>query len=398
MGREDATPPAAPTLPARLVSLDAYRGFIMLAMASGGLALAQVAKHLPDGSLRDLLAYHFDHVAWVGGGFWDMIQPSFMFMVGVAMPYSYASRHSRGDSDARIMAHVLWRALVLVLLGVFLSSNWSARTDWTFTNVLSQIGLGYAFVYLLINRGPAVQLGAAAAILVGYWLLFVMHPLPGPDFNYAAVHAGPAERFVGHPLFAHFDKNANFASDFDRTFLNWFPRPKPFVANEGGYTTLNFVPSMATMIFGLMAGELLRSRYDRWRKLVALVLAGGLCLAVGVALGDTVCPIIKRIWSPSWAVYSSGWTFFMLAAFYAVIDVLGFRRWAFPLVVVGMNSIAMYCMAQLSKGWIASTLQRHLGEGIFEGPYGATVRAASVLAVMWLVCLWLYRRRVFIRI
>jgi predicted acyltransferase len=406
--------------PARLVSLDAYRGAIMLFMASGGLALPAVAANFPDDPTWQFLAFNTDHVPWVGCSLWDLIQPSFMFMVGVAMPYSIASRRAKGDSERKIVLHVLYRALVLVLLGVFLSSNWSRRTNFTFVNVLSQIGLGYAFLYLLLGRGPRVQIATLAGILFGYWLLFFLWPLPEPGFDYAGV--GWKDGWQGLPgWFAHWDMNTNAAAAFDNWFLNLFPRTEPFRFNEGGYQTLNFVPSLATMILGLMAGEMLRSPRGKWHKLGWLLLAGAVCLGLGWVAGEWVCPIVKRIWTPSWVLYSAGWTFWMLAGFFWVLDIHGWRGWAFPLVVVGMNSIAMYGMAQLLKGWVRSTLQIHLGPLALPGlthvvrpllammnvsvdpvwlndTFGPVTQSAAVLAVLWLVCLWMYRRGIFLRI
>ncbi len=434
-------PSKVPPAPPRLVSLDAYRGFIMLAMASSGLMVGKVLEEHPelsDNPVWRFFAYQLDHTAWTGCSFWDLIQPSFMFMVGVAIPYSYASRKAKGDSEASIFRHVLIRAFILIVLGVFLSSNWKSHTNVTFTNVLSQIGLGYAFVYLLRGRGLIWQMTAVLAILGGYWLLFYCYPLPDPDFDFGAVKASPETRFQG--LYAHWDKNANVAADADATFLNLFRRREPirfdfagrtweselFLRNEsfqfdgGGYTTLNFIPSIATMIFGLMAGELLRGGRRPATKRNLLILAGLVCLGVGLLTdysiwpdqlyvppvdeGGTavslfhVCPIVKRIWTPTWAVFSTGWTFLMLAAFFSVIDVYGYRRWAFPLTVVGMNSIAMYCMSQLMKPWLRETLKRHFGQNIFDGTFGPIVEAVAVLLALWLICLWLYRKKIFIRI
>ncbi len=140
-----------------------------------------------------------------------------------------------------------------------------------------------------------------------------------------------------------------------------------------------------------------------------LLLAGAVCVAAGIALDPsilpfvestawTLCPIVKRIWTPSWALYSGGWAFWMLAAFYWIIDVRGYRRWAVPLVVVGMKSIAIYCMVSLCKGWIRKTLVIHLGPKVFAGTYGPILESLAILLVLWLACLWMYRRRVFLRI
>jgi predicted acyltransferase len=403
-------PPAPPPpveKPARLVSLDAYRGFIMLTMASSGLAFGTVARTLFPANepplvderwrpLWDFLRFQTDHVAWVGCSFWDLIQPSFMFMVGVAIPYSYASRKARGESEGWIMVHTVWRALLLILLGVFLTSNGRSETIWEFPNVLCQIGLGYTFVYLLRGRGLAVQLAALAVMLAGVWALFTLWPLPASDFDYAAVGLKNWNEWL--PDFPHWNKNTNAAAVIDWWFLNLFPRTKPFEFNAGGYQTLNFVPSMATMLLGLMAGELLRGPRSRLAKVGILIAAGAICLALGLAAGETVSPIVKRIWTPSWALYSSGWTFLMLAAFYLVIDVWGWKGWAFPLVVVGMNSIAMYCMAQLLPAWIGTTLKIHLGPALFAGLYGPIVLRVAILFVLWLVCWWMYRRGLFLRI
>ncbi len=397
-----------PPLPPRLVSLDAYRGFIMLAMASSGFAFHQVVQKMEDPSpLWQFLGFQFEHVPWVGCAFWDLIQPSFMFMVGVAIPFSLAARTARGDTYPQQLGHAARRALILILLAVFLSSPeplprstsppMGPTTNWVFVNVLAQIGLGYVFVFLLAGRGFWTQLTAVVAILASYTLLLGLYPAPPADFDWKAVGV-PADWPHLTGWFAHWDKNSNAAHFFDVWFLNLFPRQEPFRFNGGGYQTLNFVPSMATMILGLMAGEMLLRPHSPARKFTLLVLAGVVCLALGMVLGETVCPIVKRIWTPSWAVYSAGWTFAMLAAFYGVIDVVGFRRWSFPLVVVGMNSIAMYCMSQQSRGYVRRNLEIHLGRWWLQGEYAPIVAATAILVVLWLVCLWLYRQRIFLRI
>lgn len=390
---------AAP--PDRLVSLDAYRGLTMVAMASGGLGLHQVSKNFPDSPFWDAVGYHFEHAEWIGCATWDLIQPSFMFMVGVAMAYSCASRQAHGQSYGRMFAHAVVRSIVLVLLGIFLRSDNRPQTNFTFEDVLTQIGLGYTFLFLLWGRSMRFQFGAALAILIGYWCLFYFYPLPGADFDYAKVGVGRDWPHL-QGMAAHWDKNTNAAATFDQWFLNLFPRSKPFVYNGGGYLTLSFIPSLATMIFGLMAGELLRSPRTSGQKFWILVMAGLVGLISGQLLHSTgICPIVKRIWTPSWTLFSTGWTLLILAAFYGVVDVLKYRRWTFPLVVVGMNSITMYCMEQLSHGWFYRTLRTHFGSGIFEflgKPYEPMLARLFVLLGMWLVCYWLYRQRIFIRI
>jgi predicted acyltransferase len=226
-------------------------------------------------------------------------------------------------------------------------------------------------------------------------------------------------------FFAHWERNTNPAAAFDRWFLNLFPRPphSPFTFNEGGYQTLNFIPSIATMIFGLMAGTLVQGPRPAAEKLRTLVVAGIACLALGTLLDMTVCPIVKRIWTPSWTIFSTGWACLQLAFFYGVTDVAGYRRWAFPLVVVGVNSIAIYLMAQLLKPFVTSTLKTHLGTAweafatapavtrfvsgtfgtsldphLFGGLYGPIAQSAAVLFVFWLICYGMYRQRLFVKI
>ncbi|MBN1417355.1 MAG: DUF5009 domain-containing protein [Planctomycetes bacterium] len=395
-----ASPPAVPG--GRLVSLDAYRGFIMILLASVGFGLGEVAKKFPGHWLWGIFAHHIRHVDWQGCVFWDLIQPSFMFMVGVAMPFSFASRRAKGDSGPAILGHVVNRSIVLVLLGIFLMSNGAERTNFTFVNVLTQIGLAYGFAAIVVGRGSALQLIAIAAVLGGYWYAFYQHPLPGPGFDYAAVGvpADWAHNFSG--LFAHWNKNTNWAAAIDLEFLNIFPPKGWFRFNEGGYQTLNFVPSIATLIFGIMAGDLLRGPRAAKEKLARLLAGGVACVAIGFVLGQTACPIVKRIWTPSWTVYAAGWTLLMLAGFYWIIDVAGWKRWAFPLAVVGMNPIAVYCLFMVSRGWIRRTIWTHAwpyaGKEMFEGTYGPIYASLAVTFAIWLICFWMYRKKIFIRI
>ena len=227
----------------RLTSLDAYRGFIMLAMASGGLAFAGVwdsrgPEILDEGGSEGMwsfLAYQFSHCAWVGCSFWDLIQPSFMFMVGAALPFSYHSRKKRGDTIGMRTRHVFARAVTLILLGVFLSSNNRPLTNFTFVNVLTQIGLGYVFVYVLVDRPLGVHLLAILAILGGYWAWNWKYEIPDAERQQveAALLAAADEgdiKLEDEPepfadgFAAHFNKHTNAAAGVDRTLLNLFPR------------------------------------------------------------------------------------------------------------------------------------------------------------------------------
>jgi len=437
---------APPAESERLISLDAFRGFVMLMMVSDDFGLPRVAEKFPNSALWQWIGYQFSHVDYIGCAAWDLIQPSFMFIVGVAMPYSYAKRLARGDSKAVVARHVLFRAIFLTLLGVFLRSNGREQTNFTFEDVVSQLGLGYAFVYLTLGRGLKAQLGAALAILIGYWAWFFFTPLPNPipegippdwqQFPYVA--PGKSYSPDVFPFYSEFwahiaqqwNKHINPAGMFDRWFLNLFPRPEPFQFNGGGYQTLNFIPSMATTIFGVMTGEYLRGADSVGRKAVKLLQVGAICLAIGLALDGTIwpggglqftfCPIVKKIWSPTWAVFSTGWVLWSLAAFLWIVDGWGYKKLVFPCVVVGMNPLTMYIMHWLFDGWVGRTLWTHsrtvaqwlgynLNEIVAAGEsappgqggwvtYLPIIERVAVTFVLWLFCLWLYRRRIFVRV
>ena len=397
--QNEATPPGSP--PERLVSLDAFRGAIMLLMASSGFGIPQVAKHFVDSPAWALIGYQFEHPPWAGFTLWDIIQPSFMFMVGVAVPWSVANRRARGQSFRSMLGHALWRALLLVLLSIFLQSSWSTRTDWSFNNVLAQIGLGYPFLFLLAFAKPRVQWTTAFGILFVYWLLFALYPLPPATFDWNTVGV-PNDWPHLSGFAAHWEKNWNPAASFDRWFLNLFPRDTPHTYSEGGYQTLNFIPSLATMIFGLIAGRLMRSDLKITEKIKRLVVAGVAGIVLGIALHLAgLCPIVKRIWTPSWALFSSGLVALLLAGFVAVIDWRGKKRWAFPLVVAGLNPITLYVMWQVFGGTVRNSIKIHLGQHVFESfgtTYAPMLERISVLLVFWLILYWMYRRRLFIRI
>lgn len=386
----------------RLTSLDVFRGFTMLFMASEIMGISPVLKTFTGSSVALFAADWLDHKQWVGCSPWDLIQPSFMFMAGVSLPFSLASRAAKGHSFARMLRHAVSRSLILIALGIFLRSQHRAQTYFTFEDVLTQIGLGYTFLFLLARTKPQVQAIVAAAILVLYWLAFALTPLPPPGFDTTTVGV-PAD--WPHQLSgfaAHWNKNTNFAHYADVWFLNLFPREKPFAFNGGGYLTLNFVPSLATMIFGLLAGEVLKSKRTHAEKLRLLLMGGAAGLILGAVLHFAgVCPIVKRIWTPSWALFSTGWALLFLAAWYWLIDVRGYKKWAFPLLVVGMNSIAMYFLVHVIVDYTGNALKIHLGQHVFERfgtLYAPILEGAAVLAILWLMLLWMYRRKIFLRV
>ena len=383
------------------MSLDAYRGFVMLLMISAGLGISKVALEFKASPAWQFLAYQVDHAAWRGCTLWDLIQPSFMFIVGVAVPYSIAARSTQGHAFGRLFAHALWRAFALVALGVFLASTGQKTTNYSFAIVLAQIGLGYPFLWLLAWTRPRTQIISVVAILIGYWAAFALYPLPAANFDYRSVGL-PPDWILFQGFEAHWQKNANFAAAFDQWFLNLFPRNEPFFFNAGGYQTLNFVPALATMIFGLITGEFLRGKLTGAAKVRWLILGGLIALVIGWLwdLSGTG-PMVKRIWTPSFAIFSTGWALLLLAAFYALIELRGYRRWAFVFVVAGMNSIALYCMSMLMKPWIRERVKLHVAENAFDvfgRTYAPMIEMITILLVLWLVAFWMYRRKIFLKI
>ncbi|MBK7998490.1 MAG: hypothetical protein IPK15_07185 [Verrucomicrobia bacterium] len=382
--------------------MDAYRGFVMFLMMAEVLHVGRVAEAYPDSAFWKFLDFHTSHVEWVGCSLHDMIQPSFSFLVGVALPFSIASRAAKGQSAVAMTGHALWRSLILILLGVFLRSVGRPQTNWTFEDTLTQIGLGYPFLFALGLTKPRVQFGALVVVLFGYWLAWALYPVAGPDFDYAKVGVPPDWAHHASGFAAHWNKNGNLGSAFDQWFLNLFPRAKEFVANGGGYLTLSFVPTLATMLLGLLAGGWLKSDLPHKTKLKRLLLASAACLALGTALHLLgVCPIVKRIWTPTWALFSGGLCFLFMAGFYAVVDARGWKGWSFPLVVIGMNSIAAYCIAHLWDGFIASSFKTHLGPNAFKlfgDTFAPMLQGSAVLLALWLILFWMYRKKLFLRI
>lgn len=392
----------------RLASLDAYRGLAMVLMASGMLGLPEVAAHFPDQGFWQAVGFHWEHVPWSGCSLHDLIQPSFTFMAGVALPFSMASRQAQNRSLASQWGHVLWRSLLLVLLGVALRSMGRPMTNWTFEDTLSQIGLGYPLLFGVALAGKRAPWLALGGVLAAYWVAFVAWPLAPPDF--------PWEEFRGKAWFTgfqgHWNQNSNIAWAFDRWFLNLFPRSSPFTGNGGGYSTLSFIPTCGTMLLGLIAGRWLRDDPPEtgaefheprpWHTAGMLALAGGLALLSGWGLDRLGwCPSVKRIWTPSWVLFSGGWCFLAMTAFYLLADVWGLKRLFFPLRVVGMNSIAAYVLAESLAGFTGGTLTTHLGRKPFlvAGEiWEPVLHGMTVLVLLWLILWWMHRRKLYLKL
>ncbi|MEO6284658.1 MAG: DUF5009 domain-containing protein [Dyadobacter sp.] len=382
--------------------MDAYRGFVMFLMMAEVLRFGQVAESFPQSAFWAFLDFHQSHVSWVGCSLHDMIQPSFSFLVGVALPYSMASRASKQQSTSVMWMHTIRRSLVLVLLGVFLRSMHASQTNFTFEDTLSQIGLGYPILFALGFATERIQWSSFILILFLYGLAFALYPTPGPYFDWSetGITADWEHNLKGFA--AHWNKNTNLAWAFDRWFLNLFPREKPFHFNGGGYSTLSFIPTLGTMILGLIAGKWLKSAISSSWVIKRFVITGVTLLVLAVILNlGGINPIVKRIWTPAWTLFSGGWCFLLLAAFYFIADVKDKKSLFFPLVVIGTNSIAAYIIAHTIDSFIDQSFRINispnydmlLGEG-----YKSLISGGIILLVEWWILYWMYKKKIFIKI
>jgi len=388
----------------RVSSVDTYRGFVMFLMLAEVLRLASYAKNFPDSQFWQQVKFHTSHVDWTGCSLHDMIQPSFSFLVGVALIFSLKNRKARGQSIGISALHAAWRSILLILLGIFLRSQSSQQTNFTFEDTLTQIGLGYLPLFGIALLPKRWWIFAFVGILIAYWAAFERYPQPAANFNYEAVGVKADWPHHATGMAGHWNKNSNIAWAFDVQFLNLFPREKAFTHNGGGYATLSFIPTLTTMILGLFAGSIMLTNNKPWGTIGLYVVIGAVLIFLGITLAETgVCPIVKRIWTPSWVLYSGGICFCMLAFFHATTDAIGYSGWSWPLRVIGANSILIYCIADTPgiAAWIIKQFHTHFGSQMFafagEKSQGV-IESAVVLILEWLFLVWLYMKRIFIRI
>jgi heparan-alpha-glucosaminide N-acetyltransferase len=349
----------------RYLALDAYRGFIMFILVSGGFGLAALAKKRPEYAW---IAGQFDHRPWEWIAFWDLIQPAFMFMVGVAMPFALASRMARGATSGDLFRHVAARSLRLILMSQILMSISAGRLHFQLINVLAQIGLTYFLCYLIMQLEFRWQAAVAAGLLVGHWALFVAFPGTEGPFMSKTTNIGAV---IDTYLFGHI--------------------------NPGYWANLNFVTSTATTLFGVWTGRLLQSPRSNGYKMQVMGIAAIACLALGFAIHPWN-PIIKRICTTSFTIYSTGWVLLMLLAFFWIVEVRGYTKWTFPLLVIGANSIFIYSLEEVLRSWLNRAVGVFTFQFKFLGDFAPVAQACAVLLVMWSLCYWLHRRKIFFKL
>jgi heparan-alpha-glucosaminide N-acetyltransferase len=360
-----AADPRQNEVKARFLPLDAYRGLIMILLVSDGFGFAQ----LPNRGVYHYIAEQFEHRPWGGAVFYDLIMPAFLFMVGVAMPYAFARRAEQGAKQRDTLRHLLTRCLRLIVISEIVVSISENRAHLSVHNVLTVVAITYFACYFLMRLDFWKQVAVSAALLVFHSAIYLL--FPGPDGAFAQVtNAG-----------ARFDRWSMLASGN----LPW-----PCV-------TMNLICEIPSVLFGVWVGNLLRSNKPRAEQMKILAVGMAVAFALGLAFSPLV-PINKWLWTATFTLYTTGWSILGLLIFYLLIDVLGVRRPMFPLTVVGMNSLFIYCLSMLLKGSIDKAIGVFSGGYAFLGIFAPVGQSCSFLVVIWLIAYWMYRRGIFVRV
>jgi predicted acyltransferase len=366
LSQPQQTTPSVAAKPERLRSLDIFRGITMVWMISEGFGLTEFRGHPTLGPIAE----QSSHTDWHGMTAWDLIQPFFMFIVGVAMPYSFRHRWQAGEPWTRSLIHVLKRSALLIVCGLIARSIQADRPVIDLINVLAQIAFTYLVAFLVLRLDWKIQGAVALGLLGLHTALYELATAPGV--------LGP------------WVKDANIGWYLDGLLLqkHW----------RGGYATINCVSSAANTIFGVMAGQLLISDVPMKRKLGILAWCGVAAILIGLTL-DPFIPIIKKIWTASFAIYSTGFTLLTLAFFYWLCDVRMHWRWATLFVMVGANSIFIYLFHEILNRWLHQSATVFLGWTVqWWGPWGQVIIACTLVAFQIYVCRWLYKRQIFFKL
>ncbi len=362
--------------PGRLLSLDFFRGATMfLLIGESTLLYNRWHEYTDSGSFLHELAVQFHHHPWNGLRFWDLVQPFFMFIVGVAMAYSIRKRRKH-QSSRQVTLHIIKRCLILFFLGVILHCGYQGRLVWELWNVLTQLSVTILIAYLLMDQTPAVQLGASLGLLLLTEFLYRFTDIPGYD--------------------QAFTEGKNFGAYVDMVVMGKI--------NSGGWVAINCLPTAAHTIWGVLAGKVLQSSSGMNRQLRTLVVTGVIALVLGYTLDWAgITPIIKRICTSSFVLASGGWCLLVLAASFWVIDIRGSKSWVKFFAIVGMNSIFIYMFSQtITYQWLNDYTEIFtVGAGRWFGfgmPFIFITTSLLVWAIQWGLCYWLYRHRIFIRV
>jgi predicted acyltransferase len=358
----------------RLMSLDALRGFDMFLIIGGGRTVRDFIKAINIGPLNKLLP-QFEHIPWEGFAFWDIIMPLFLFIVGVAMPFSFIKRLRLDNNKAKLYRHIIVRSVLLFVLGMAAQGNllaYDLSKLHIYCNTLQAIAAGYLIASVIIlNLRLIWQIATTAGLLLLFWALMALVPVP--EYGRGDLTA-----------------QGNLAIYIDRMILG------PFEDGTSYTWILSSMTFACTVMLGVFAGYILRLQKSTSNKTLLLSAVGLVCLLLGL-LWHLRFPMIKHLWTSSFVLFAAGLSYFLLAGFYYVIDVLKLRRWAFGFVVIGMNAIFAYMANSLFNF-------RNIGN-IFVGGlvrflanWGTFVQSLAGFVSIWLILYWMYRKKTFIKI
>jgi len=354
----------------RLVSLDTFRGFVMFWIVGGGALMAGLQALKPN-FLFDTFVYELNHTPWRGLRFYDLIWPSFMLMVGVSVPLSFAKR-SRTHTYPQMLRHALKRFAVLFLLGSLRESLHKGAPYWVeLSSALQPIAVASLAAFLLVRKSQRVQAAVGGLILAAYALVLAFVAAPG-------IPAGSLEPGV------------NLVRYVDIKLLG-----RTFPVTDAWGTIICTLPTISTTLLGMLIGEWLMSSRSKEDKVKMIAGAGFFCLAAGYALSPSV-PIIMKIWTTSYGLASAGWACLMFLLFYWAIDVRGYRKGSLLFGVIGANAVFIYMFTSLVplRRWVSICVQGLAGT---TGQLEPLLRAVVVLVVEWLMLFWMYRHKIFIK-
>ncbi len=358
----------------RLVSLDALRGFDMLFLV-GIAGVFQTLPRLSDNALFTWLAGQCEHTVWHGFHLYDLIFPLFIFMVGTSLPFALTKRLQKGYSRNKLYIHIVKRSLLLFIIGLvingFLGFDFS---DFGYTGVLQRIAIAYFFSAIIVmNTDIKTQAIIAGSLLISYWLLMILVPVPG---------FGPGVLTPEGNLHAFIDQKLLPGKLYNGSY------------DEDGI--LQQLSSIAVCLAGVLAGHWLRSANTPDKKVLGLGIAGLASIITGL-IWNFSFPIIFRLWSSSYAMLAIGMSAMTLSLFYWIIDVRGYKKWAFPFVVVGLNSITIY-LAVRFLDFEAFVNKFVYGFIDYLGDAKPVFMSICILVVEWLFLYFLYRKKTFLKV
>lgn len=361
----------------RLLSLDVMRGGIMILLAAEGAGVYNSLAAFKLQGWAGALVNQFFHHEWNGLRFWDLVQPGFMFIAGVALYISYFQKTLKGISWRQNFKHVAIRSLKLFLFGAGLHCIYNGALVWELWNVLTQLAFTIMISYLIIRKSYLYQILFSVALLILYEVLYKTTNLPGYD----------------HP----FIKDENFGSWADMLTMG---KLNP----GGGWVFINFISTAAHTIWGAIAGKLLISNTTDKKKITVILLSGVIALALGFLLDIlNITPIIKRIATTSFVLVSGGWVLMLIAFLYWLTDSKKYQKYAWVFSVVGINSIFIYLFFEtVGAQWMNHTIGIFVGGGLKQ--MGASYNWQQFLTALvswftlWCLCYWLYKKKIFFRL